>query len=272
MAKKKMGVYGFQESTPNKKVEDLYLMVDHHSIAFSVKNNKSNDFVCFEYFVNDTENIGWNQLIGYLQNKSKLIQSNYDNIYFVLNTPQFIVTKTNQKNDPEVYKNELNLVHPEKQEEELYFNNVENNQTVVYSIADSLNTLLSRSFPTGKWHHYAAFLLKGTTPNYVGVFMFENNFCIILKDNNALKLISYFKVGGDDQNTYHLLNACQNASIETVNSTIHIAGIDISQLNWSTNLKKYFQQVTIQMAPSSGIGLNLNKEYPHHTYSPYFIF
>ena len=75
MAKKKIGIYGVLESTANNKVEDLYLIVDESAIAFAVKNNISNIYQCFEYFVNDPENIGWNQLVAYLQNNSKLIQN-----------------------------------------------------------------------------------------------------------------------------------------------------------------------------------------------------
>lgn len=93
MAKKKIGIYGALESTANNKVEDLYLVVDESAIAFSVKNHVSNTYQCFEYFVNDPENIGWNQLVAYLQNNSKLIQNTYSNIYFVMNNSSYTVTK-----------------------------------------------------------------------------------------------------------------------------------------------------------------------------------
>jgi hypothetical protein len=75
MAKKKIGIYTDLVSTFNNKVEDLYLIVDKESIVFSVKNKISNEFVAFEHFVNTPDNIGWHQLIAYLQNNSKLTQA-----------------------------------------------------------------------------------------------------------------------------------------------------------------------------------------------------
>ena len=93
MAKKKIGLYSTLESTFNNKVEDLYLIVDHEQIVFSVKNNKNGEFVAFEHFVNSPDNVGWHQLIAYLQNNSKLIQSVFNNVLFVWNSPRYILTK-----------------------------------------------------------------------------------------------------------------------------------------------------------------------------------
>ena len=119
MAKKKIGIYGVLESTANKKVEDLYIIVDESAIAFSVKNNIANTYQCFEYFVNDPENIGWNQLVAYLQNNSKLIQNTYANIYFVMNNSSYMVTKKYNIADHLLYKNELSLLHEVSPEEEV---------------------------------------------------------------------------------------------------------------------------------------------------------
>ena len=119
MAKKKIGIYGVLESTANNKVENLYLIVDDHSIAFSVKNEISNQYVSFEYFVNDPENQGWNQLVAYLQNNSKSIQNTYKNIYFVLNNASFVITKKYSIDDTLMYKNELALLHGISLEEEV---------------------------------------------------------------------------------------------------------------------------------------------------------
>ena len=42
-------------------------------------NKSLNEFVAFEHFVNSPDNIGWHQLIAYLQNNSKLIQNIFEN-------------------------------------------------------------------------------------------------------------------------------------------------------------------------------------------------
>ena len=272
MAKKKIGIYGILESTANNKVDDLYLIVDEQSIAFSVKNIVSNEYRSFEYFVNDPENQGWNQLIAYLQNNSKLIQSIYHQIHFVINSPRFILTKSNVLDHPISYKNELYLVQGERVDEEIFTTHLADGQLVAFGVPDVLNTLLMRSFPTGRWHHYVEYLIHNTMQDGIGVYMFDLNYCIVIKEEEKLKLLNYFKVGGDDQNTYTLLNACSNASIAPHTKSLTVAGFEIAQLNWIDTLKQYFANTTILMAPDGGIGHSLNKDYPNHTYSPYFIF
>ena len=271
MAKKKIGIYGVLESTANNKVEDLYLIVDEHAIAFSVKNTHSDTYQSFEYFVNDPENIGWNQLVAYLQNNSKLIQNTYNNIFFVMNNNSYVVTKKYSIEDHLLYKNELSLIHEIDPEAEVQIAPLANDKMLVFSIPDQLNILLTRSFPTGKWHHYAAYLMRNDTEG-VNVTMFNNNFCVVIHQQGQLKLINHFKVGGDDQNTYTLLNTCSNAGIVPNVFSLTISGFDAEQLNWIKTMERYFANTTILMAPMEGIGINLNKEFPHHTYAPYFIF
>ena len=64
MAKKKIGIYGILESTANHKVEDLYIIVDHHSIHFAVKHLESNKYIAFESFVSGTDLNGFAQLLS----------------------------------------------------------------------------------------------------------------------------------------------------------------------------------------------------------------
>lgn len=95
---------------------------------------------------------------------------------------------------------------------------------------------------------------------------------MLIQDNGQLKLVNHFKVGGDDQNTYTLLSACTNAGIVPNKFSLSIAGLATEQLNWIKFVEKYFAKTFILMAPAEGIGVNLNKEFPQHTYAPYFIF
>jgi len=188
-----------------------------------------------------------------------------------MNNSSYIVTKKYSIADHLLYKNELSLLHEVSPEEEVQLAPLANDKMLVYSIPDHLNTLLTRSFPTGKWHHYTEYLLHHPKDG-VNVTMFNNNFCVVIHQEGQLKLINHFKVGGDDQNTYTLLNTCTNAGIVPNVFSLTIAGFDAEQLNWIKTLQRYFADTTILMAPSEGIGSNLNKEFPHHTYAPYFIF
>ncbi len=272
MAKKKIGIYTELESTPNNKVEDLYLIVDKDSIVFSVKNKVKNEFVAFEHFVNSADNTGWHQLVAYLQNNSKLIQNTYGNVNFIWNHPRFILTQKRVQEDTLLYQQELSLVHGSNNEEELYITPYDQHLAIVFSVPDALSTLLSRSFPTGKWHHFAEYVLASAGDNDALVFLFENNFLVRLLKESRTQLIKYFSLEGDDQNAYQLLNACNNAGIELNKTNLVVWGYQPAQHEFLQKLGTLFQNYTIHQAPETGVGSNLNNSYPQHTYSTYFIF
>ena len=128
---KKIGVYSVQESTANNKVEDLYLIVDEQSICFVVKNHIDGAIIAFEYFENTTDQNGWNQLLGYLQNNSKLIQSFYRQVQFVMNTKRTVLTRSVSAGADAFYHNEFSLVIGTKMEEELQLQKIGQEQVLV---------------------------------------------------------------------------------------------------------------------------------------------
>ncbi len=272
MAKQKIGIYTELESTPNNKVEDLYLIVDKDSIVFSVKNKVKNEFVAFEHFVNGSDNTGWHQLVAYLQNNSKLIQNTYGNIHFIWNHSRFILTQKRIQEDTLLYQQELSLVHGSNNEEELYITPYDENLVIVFSVPDALSTLLSRSFPTGKWHHFAEYVLATAGDNHAFVYLFDNNFVVRLLKDARTQMIKYFPLEGEDQNAYQLLNACNSAGIELNKTNLVVWGYHPAQYEFIPKLGALFQNYTIQQAPDTGVGSNLNNSYPQHTYSTYFIF
>ncbi len=272
MAKKKIGIYGQLQSTANNKVEDLYLIVDDQSICFSVKNIVKNEFVAFEAFANTNENNGWNQLVAYLQNNSKLIQAIYGNVHFVMNSPRMILSKKQKISDLTIYLNELNLVHGEKYEEELMISPAGPNTVLVYSVPDALQSLLSRVFPTGRWSHYASYLLDDKRTEGVFVQLFENNYTLLIQKEGKVQLLQYQDISGDNQNVYTILNACKSVGLNPNSLAVYITGYNEMDHLWANNLVSYFENAAIINAPETGIGVSLNKEYPHHNYATYFIF
>ena len=272
MAKKKIGIYSALESTPNYKVEDLYLIVDNNNIVFSVKNKKTNQFLAFEHFANNADNIGWHQLVAYLQNNSKLIQGIYDNINFVWNSTRFVLTKKLVKEDTLLYQQELNLVHGVSNDEELYLTPFDDNNVLVFSVPDTLSTLLSRSFPTGKWHHYTEYVLATESENHVLIHLFEDNYCVRMVKEGKTQLINFFPIESNDQNCYNILNACSNANIETNHATLKVWGYHNLQHEFINTIAPYFKAGEIMEAPETGVSASLNTNYPQHIYSTYFIF
>jgi len=282
MAKKKIGIYSPLASTPNQKVEDLFLIVDDHSIAFSVKNIEKNTFVAFEYFENEENVEGWGPLMAYLQNNSKLIHAIYRQVHFVLNHSHFIITKKYDSSDPLLYQNELNLLHGQLMDAEIQVNELVNGSMIVFSVPDSLITLLTRTFPIGKWKHYAEWVIStkvGQTAEDNGsvqIHLFETNYLLSIQENGNLKNIKYITSSTPDQNCYSILNACQQLGVIPSQMHLQIVGLEHSsnqEMNESwTQLGTYFFTTKVISTPSEGIGESLNKEFPHHRYATYFIF
>ena len=250
MAKKKIGIYSPLASTPNQKVEDLFLIVDDHSIAFSVKNIEKNTFVAFEYFENEENVEGWGPLMAYLQNNSKLIHAIYRQVHFVLNHSHFIITKKYDSSDPLLYQNELNLLHGQLMDAEIQVNELVNGSMIVFSVPDSLITLLTRTFPIGKWKHYAEWVIStkvGQTAEDNGsvqIHLFETNYLLSIQENGNLKNIKYITSSTPDQNCYSILNACQQLGVIPSQMHLQIVGLEHSsnqEMNESwTQLGTYF--------------------------------
>jgi len=269
---KKIGIYGVQESTANNKVEDLYLIVDEQSICFVVKNHINGEYIAFEYFENTTDQNGWNQLLGYLQNNSKLIQSFYRQVQFVMNTKRTVLTKSVTTGADAFYHNEFNLVVGTKMEEEIQLQKIGQDQVLVYSVPDALSTLLTRSFPTGKWINYLSSLISSNNTDGVCVAVFNDYFIVLILQNGKPHFVNYFNRSSDEQNQYLVLNACVQANIQPKDSNLNVIGYSAERDLWMQELASYFAGAQMQHAPEAGIGASLNADYPNHHYAPYFIF
>ena len=269
---KNIGIYGVQESTANNKVEDLYLIVDEKSICFVVKNHINGAYISFEYFENTTDQNGWNQLIGYLQNNSKLIQSFYRQVQFVMNTKRTLLTKSVTTGADAFYHNEFSLVVGTKMEEEIQLQKIGQDQVLVYSVPDALSTSLTRSFPTGKWINYLSSLITSNHSDGICVTVFNDYFIVLVLQNGKPHFVNYFNRGGDTQNQYLVLNVCVQANILPNQTNLNVKGYSAERDFWMQELASYFAGAHMQNTPDEGVGASLNLEHPNHPYAPYFIF
>lgn len=272
MAKKKIGIYGVQESTANNKVEDLYLIVDEQSICFVVKNHTNGQYIAFEYFENTPDQNGWNQLLGYLQNNSKLIQSYYRQVQFVMNTKRTLLTKLVGQGADTFYQTEHHLVFGNRIEEEIQTQDIGQDQVLVYSVPDALSTLLTRSFPTGKWTNYVSSLVSSSQSDGVYLSLFDDYFIVLILQNGKPLFVNYYNRSGADQNKYQVLNACVQANTLPNDTNLNVIGYSAERDLWIQDVSSYFANAHLQHAPDAGIGATLNAEYPNHSYAPYFIF
>jgi hypothetical protein len=269
---KNIGIYGVQESTANNKVEDLYLIVDEKSICFVVKNHINGAYIAFEYFETSSDQHSWNELLGYLQNNSKLIQSFYRQVQFVMNTKRTLLTKSVNTGADAFYHNEFSLVIGTKIEEEVQLQKIGQEQVLVYGVPDALNTLLTRSFPTGKWINYISSLITSNHIDGVCVTVFNDYFIVLVLQNGKPHFVNYFNRSSDEQNQYLVLNACVQANIQPKDSNLNVIGYSAERDLWMQELASYFAGAQMQHAPEKGIGASLNADYPNHHYAPYFIF
>jgi hypothetical protein len=269
---KNIGIYGVQESTANNKFEDLYLIVDEKSICFVVKNHINGAYISFEYFENTSDQNGWNQLLGYLQNNSKLIQSFYRQVQFVMNTKRTLLTKSVTTGADAFYHNEFSLVVGTKMEEEVQLQKIGQDQVLVYSVPDALSTLLTRSFPTGKWINYLSSLITSNHSDGVCVTVFNDYFIVLVLQNGKPHFVNYFNRGGDTQNQYLVLNVCVQANILPNETNLNVIGYSAERDFWMQELASYFAGAHLQNTPDEGVGASLNVEHPNHHYAPYFIF
>jgi hypothetical protein len=271
MAKKIVGVYSKNISFTENKSTDLYITIDNSNLFFSVKNAKNSQFIALEHFMNDLEETGWDQLISFAQKNSKLINIPFSNVFFVWNNSRFIITKNAIKQDAIYYQQELNLVHGINNTDEVYFNQIADDLILAYSIPDQLIVSLSKLFPNGAWHHYMEFAMKHGIDKTVSIFLFDQLFCLNIKQDGITKLANYYKLEGADQNMYQILNACNHSAVETNISSVSIWGVEEDKHTFINTLANYFK--TGQLVESAECwDKEDNDNCPNNIYTTYFIY
>jgi hypothetical protein len=189
-----------------------------------------------------------------------------------MNTKRTVLTKSVSTGADAFYHNEFSLVVGTKMEEEIQLQKIGQDQVLVYSIPDALSTLLTRSFPTGKWVNYLSSLISSNHTDGVCVAVFNDYFIVLILQNGKPHFVNYFNRSGDEQNQYLVLNACVQANIQPKDSNLNVIGYSAERDVWMQELASYFASAQMQHAPETGIGASLNADYPNHHYAPYFIF
>jgi hypothetical protein len=157
-------------------------------------------------------------------------------------------------------------------EEELQLQKIGQEQVLVYGVPDALSTLLTRSFPTGKWINYLSSLVATNQGDGVCITIFNDYFILLMIQNGKPHFVNYFNKSGDDQNQYLVLNACIQTNIQPKDTNLNVIGYSAERDLWMQSLASYFAGAHMQQVPDEGIGATLNTDYPNHHYAPYFIF
>jgi hypothetical protein len=271
MAKMIVGVYSKNISFTENKSSDLYITIDNENLFFSVKNSKNGLFVAFEHFKSASDEKGWDPLILFSQNNSKLINVLFKNVYFVWNNSRFVLTKKLLKQDILYYQQELNLVHGVNNTDEVYFNTIDDDLILAYSVPDELNNSLSKIFSNGIWHHYTEYIMKKEIDNNALICLFEKQFCLKIAKNGVAQLVNYFPLEGNVQNLYQIINACNHSSLDTNSASISVLGYNQDSHEFVNTIANYFKAG--QVAESAENWDNEDKgNCPNNIYTTYLIY
>jgi hypothetical protein len=271
MAKMIVGVYSKNISFTENKTNDLYITIDNENLFFSVKNSTNGQFIAFEHFKSVADEKGWESLILITQHNSKLINLHFGNVFFVWNNSRFILTKKVAKQTQVYYQQELNLVHGANNTDEVYFNAINDDLILAYSVPDQLINLLSKIFPNGVWHHYTEYVINKKIDNNALICLLDNQFCLKITKNGATQLINYFPLEGANQNIYQIINACNHISLDTNNASINVLGYDEDGHGFVKTIANYFK--VGQVAESDEHWDNEDKgNCPNNIYTTYLIY
>lgn len=272
MATKKIGIYGELTSTANNKVEDLFVIVEEQAIHFLIKNIHTDTFVAFESFEMSDPSEGYHSLIAFLQNHSNLILSYYRWVKFVNNLSPIVLTKNKTSEDPLVQNAEIDLLFGNSLEQEFVSNALNDNTDIMYTVPHTVQTLLSRMFPTGKWVHYFQYCIEKHIQAGICVHVFGAKTLFMLRDENNILLAKYIPTTESADILYSLLAIAEQLSIPLEKLSVYCAGL-------SENAKTYLQPLAHQVASlyfedysDAGLGAIMSKESNNHIYQSYLIF
>jgi hypothetical protein len=271
MYKNNLNLYSQADKTGHQEHDQLYLILDQKNIVFSVKST-NNHFIALEHFSIEDEVASWSTIEQFLTTHSTILNWSFRSISLIWNSPKFLLTKKLIKEDTLLYIDELNLVHPKLNEEELYISRINHDLVLLFNIPDVMSALFSRLFPNGSWHHYTEYILHNHQDNEVSIYFFDTFFCIKIIKAGKLQFINYFDLEEDDQNAYNILNACSNCDLDLGTAKIKIFGYFKAKHQFIHQVATYFSTGEIVEIPKEGIGAYLRLEEPNHIYATYLIF
>jgi hypothetical protein len=144
----------------------------------------------------------------------------------------------------------------------------------VYRIPLELHRLLQHQFTAGKYWHYYSLLLKShkmSDPQPVSdrmkvIFYADKMIALVMKDGK-LQLMQTFYYQDAKDVAYHLLNCCHQLGISQEGVAVLVGGLIDRQSSLSTELHKYFLQVSFEEMDESIKVTDELKELPLHYFS-----
>jgi hypothetical protein len=144
----------------------------------------------------------------------------------------------------------------------------------VYRIPLELHKLLQHQFTAGKYWHYYSLLLKSHkmfdpqegSDRIKAIFYADKMIALVMK-KGKLQLMQTFHYQDAKDVAYHLLNCCQQLGISQEEVLLLVGGLIDRQSALSTELHKYFLQVSFEEIDESIKVTDELKELPLHYFS-----
>ncbi len=144
----------------------------------------------------------------------------------------------------------------------------------VYRIPLELHRLLQQQFTAGKYWHYYSLLLKSHKmfdpqegSDCIKAIFYADKMIALVMKKGKLQLMQTFHYQDAKDVAYHLLNCCQQLGISQEEVQLLVGGLIDRQSALSTELHKYFLQVSFEEIDESIKVTDELKELPLHYFS-----
>jgi hypothetical protein len=144
----------------------------------------------------------------------------------------------------------------------------------VYRISQDLHQLLQQQFTAGKYWHYYSLLLKShkmfdsrEESDCIKVIFYADKMITLILKKGIVQLMQTFPYQDTKDVAYHLLNCCHQLSISQEEVLLQVGGLIDRQSTLSTELNKYFVQITFEEIDESIKVTDELKELPLHYFS-----
>jgi Protein of unknown function (DUF3822) len=144
----------------------------------------------------------------------------------------------------------------------------------VYRISPDLHHLLQHQFTAGKYWHYYSLLLKSykmfdsvEDQDSLKVIFYSDKMVALVIKKGVVHLMQTFSYQDTRDVAYHLLNCCHQLGMSQDNVRLLVGGLIDRQSALSTELHKYFLQISFEEIDESIKITDELKELPLHYFS-----
>ena len=276
MARKKAGFYN--EDPISGSAFQLIIELDEQEMRCMSKTVDNGKIVAFEYFSLDKDQTeDWNDIFYEIKTISKLFNKNYKLVTCFFCTPESILVpeKFLTATSAEDY---LNLIYGESSRMEVKYEKLIATRSFIntYRIKKSLAELLTRQFIIFQTSHVYTSLLndvmirRKNEEQLVKLQFYHGHFIMAIFKDAKIQMIQTFSFKIAEDALYYIIRGAQQFGINTEFAIVELSGMIDLNTELFLQLKKVYENIEIDTMEANGIMFDVNKEYAHHYFMPFF--